>query len=381
MAIKEDSKVSVIVAGDICPNYRVKKILEAGGNIDCDSKLTQSIINADIAIANLEAPITEAINPIRKIGPHLSSDCRCLVEIKRLGFHLVTIANNHIKDYGEKGILDTIKACKDVGIDYVGGGDNLNNAALPYSITVKNKKVSVINCCEKEFSVADESHAGANALNPIKQYYSIKEAKKKSDIVIVIVHGGIEHYQYPTQRMIETYRFFIDSGADAVINHHQHCYSGYEVYNQKPIFYGLGNFCFDWKGRTGSIWNEGYLVAIDFADTITFKLIPYTQCDDAPCIKSMGMDERDRFDSKLSKINQIIQNKVSLQETFDNFAKNTEAYYKSIIGPWSNRYLLALNRRGLLPYYFPKKKWLLLRSVLFCESHFERFCKMLEDKI
>jgi poly-gamma-glutamate synthesis protein (capsule biosynthesis protein) len=53
--------------------------------------------------------------------------------------------------------------------------------------------------------------------------------------------------------MVETYRFFIEAGADAVVNHHQHCICGYEVYKGKPIFYGLGNFCFDWAKRSTSL--------------------------------------------------------------------------------------------------------------------------------
>lgn len=79
----------------------------------------------------------------------------------------------------------------------------------------------------------------------------------------MIVHGGVEHHQYPTKRMVQTYRFFVDAGADAVINHHQHCPCGYEIYNGKPIYYGLGNFCFDWDGKRDSMWNVGYMVALN----------------------------------------------------------------------------------------------------------------------
>lgn len=94
-----------------------------------------------------------------------------------------------------------------------------------------------------------------------------------------LYHGGKEHYQLPTPRMQKDYRFFVDAGADVVINHHQHCYSGYEQYNDKYIFYGLGNFCFESTLRN-SIWNEGYMLKLKFEDIISFELIPYVQCDD-----------------------------------------------------------------------------------------------------
>ena len=66
--------------------------------------------------------------------------------------------------------------------------------------------------------------------------------------------------------MMETYRFFIEVGADAVVNHHQHCFSGYEIYKNKPIFYGLGNFSFDGIG-SGDRWSSGYIVTLNFSGT------------------------------------------------------------------------------------------------------------------
>ena len=145
---------------------------------------------------------------------------------------------------------------------------------------IGKETLAIVNCCEHESSIASDEHGGSNPLNPIAQYYAIQEAKKKADYVLVIMHGGVEHYQLPTPRMRETYRFFIDARADAVINHHQHCYSGYEIYQGKPIFYGLGNLCFDRSDKRGSIWDEGYLVELSFANSlITHRIIPYHQCD------------------------------------------------------------------------------------------------------
>ncbi len=111
-------------------------------------------------------------------------------------------------------------------------------------ITVDNNKLAFINVCENEFTIATENRGGCNPLNPIKQYYDIKEVKQNADYVFIIVHGGHEYCQQPSIRMKKTYRFFIDAGADMVLNHHQHCFCEYEIYKSKPIFYGLGNYCF-----------------------------------------------------------------------------------------------------------------------------------------
>lgn len=122
----------------------------------------------------------------------------------------------------------------------------------------------------------------------VKQYYDIKEVRSKADYVIVIIYGGVELFWLPTRRMIETYRFFIDAGADAILNHHQHCCSDYEVYNGKPIFYGLGNFCFD-VPNSDYRWTSGYMVEIEFKKSgiIDFAIIPYRQCTEDACVLSL----------------------------------------------------------------------------------------------
>ena len=159
-------------------------------------------------------------------------------------------------------MLDTLMYLNDKQADFVGGGNSLRQASETLYKSIDGHTLAVINCCEHEFSIATETSSGANPLNPIQQYYKIQEARKNADYVLVIVHGGHEHYQLPSPRMKETYRFFVDAGADAVVNHHQHCYSGYEVYNGKPIFYGIGNFLFDREGVRNSIWNEGDMVLL-----------------------------------------------------------------------------------------------------------------------
>ena len=83
--------------------------------------------------------------------------------------------------------------------------------------------------------------------------------------------------------MQKWYRHFVDMGADAVVNHHQHCISGYEIYQEKPIFYGLGNFCFDsFREQPVSQWNYGYAVKLTVDKKISVDLIPYTQFAEQP---------------------------------------------------------------------------------------------------
>ena len=276
------------------------------------------------------------------------------------------MANNHIFDYGTDGLYKSIECCKNVGLDVVGVGKNLQEAECTLYVDIAGKKLAIISCCEHEFSIATDTTGGANPLNPIRQYYCIQEAKKNADYVLVIVHGGHEHYQLPSPRMQETYRFFVDAGADAVVNHHQHCYSGYENYNDSPIFYGLGNFCFDWEGTPTREWTEGYLVEIDFDATITFKIYPYCQYGDYATINLL---EEDIFNEAINKLNKIISNPESLKNSSLDYYNRSKDEIASFLEPIRNRYIRGLQNRGLLPKLM-NNKWLpVLSNAVMCEAH------------
>ena len=258
--------MKVLVAGDLAPVERLEeKILLRKFSEIFPDNLRRIIKSADYSFVNFECPIIEdGYQPIPKCGPNLSCIPESAEAIRYAGFTSVTMANNHILDFGANGLYKTVECCKNNDLHIVGVGKNLEDANKVLYLEKDGKRLAVINCCEHEFSIATDTAAGANPLNPIRQFYAIQEAKGKADYVLVIVHGGHEHYQLPSPRMQETYRFFIDAGADAVINHHQHCYSGYEIYHHKPIFYGIGNFCFDENGQRECFWNEGYMVKLKF---------------------------------------------------------------------------------------------------------------------
>lgn len=285
--------MKVLIAGDFCQRFRtIEKIenQEFGSMFDA----IKPIVNeSDVKIVNFEFPIViEKGKPIKKIGPTLKGTVHAVDAIKYAGFNVCTLANNHILDQGDSCCIETKNLLEQKGVFAVGVGADLNDAGNILYMELEGEKLAIINCCENEFSIATDHTPGANPLRPIRQFYKIKEARRNADFVLVIVHGGIEQYQLPTPRMVENYHFFIDAGADAVVNHHQHCYSGYEVYNSKPIVYGLGNFLFDNPGSRHCIWNEGYMVQINFDEEISFDLHPYTQCNEKPNVCPMNEEKK-----------------------------------------------------------------------------------------
>lgn len=364
--------MKVLVAGDFCPLSRLAKAFDEDKFNEVLGDVREVIFSADYSIANFECPITKGgEEAISKRGPNLRCSSKGMEAIRWTGFNGVTIANNHILDYGERGIENTITACKQNKIDVVGGGRNLQEASSILYKDIQGKKIAIINCCEHEFSVATEEKAGANPLNPIQQYYSIKEAKNKADYVLVIVHGGHEHFRLPSPRIQETYKFFIDAGADAVVNHHQHCYSGYEVYKDKPIFYGIGNFCFDWDPvKNDNLWNYGYMVMLTFSEeSVRFELLPYKQCAEEVKVELLP---ENAFDNEIKRINSIIGDTAALKKAVEEYYKKSLGATHRLFEPYQNKFLLGAQNRGWIPYLLGKGQRLRLQNCIICESHLEK---------
>ena len=317
----------IVLCGDYSPNSIVKN----AGEPAFSAEICNLLRNSTLSFVNLECPLSDTpANRIPKQGPALLGAINNLNYIKELGFKGVTMANNHILDYGEKALEDTLKAVKEHGLYYVGAGKNIKDASQILYAEIEGGTIAIINCCEHEFSIAIDNHAGANPQDPVLLYGQILEAKKKADYVIVIIHGGVEHYQYPTPRMVRTYRFFVDAGADAVINHHQHCPCGFEEYKSAPIFYGLGNFFFPWDGKKDSIWNFGYMVKLSLEGNhkVEYDIIPYRQCDGNYEVNLLEGDDLQSFNKMMNQLNDSLQDEKELRRKLKEFNKANNYLYK-----------------------------------------------------
>lgn len=367
--------IKVIIAGDFCDHGRVSEKIEGGEYGILFDDIKPILRDSDFKVLNFEFPIVQGEgNPIRKAGPVLRGQEKSIDAIKYAGFNVCTLANNHILDQGAECCLNTKKLLEKSGVRTVGVGEDISQARDVLYLEKDHEKLAVINCCENEFSIATKNTGGANPINPVQQYYKILEAKKKADYVIVIAHGGAEYCQIPTPRMKELYHYFVEIGADAVINHHQHCYSGFEVYKNKPIFYGLGNLLFDWDGRRNGTWNEGYMTSLNFQEDgkVTFDLISYTQCNDRPSVKINDEKNAEKFNSKLDNINRIIKDDDLLLKEWQNWIENNSKYFLLDFQPYNNRFLKALFIRGLLPSFITERKKYSIMNHITCESHLER---------
>lgn len=358
--------MKVFVTGDFVPRFRVKDMIERG-DYSFFNEVVALTKGSDYSIINLEAPVVDGEGiPIEKTGPNLKSHPNTMKAVRYSGFSCVTLANNHFYDYGDKGVMDTLRECDENGIDHVGGGMNLAEAETVLYKQIGDETLAVVNFCENEWSIATATSGGSAPLNLVHNIRNIQDARKKANYVLVIVHGGAEQYQLPSLRMKETYRFFIEQGADAVVNHHQHCYSGYEVYKGRPIFYGLGNFCFDKNDPNNMLWNEGYAVELSLeACGISFRVCPYVQCSEKPIVRFIN--DNPSFDDKLKHLNSIIANDAALLESFKELA-NTKSFML-FLEPYSTKFSKTLNAKGILPSFITRKRKRIIMNIFRCEAH------------
>lgn len=367
-------EIQIIVAGDYSPKERIQKAIDCNEWHNLFPGLKEILSDTDYSIVNFESTIAEPSDKtITKIGSHLKTDYPSMYVLKKLGFDMITLANNHSMDYGETALLRTLDEAKKMRVETVGAGKNQEEAQKAKIINIKGKKLAVINACEHEFSIANRDKAGANSIDVIYISRQIAECKKNVDYVIVIIHGGVEHYQLPSMRMKKLYRYFVDCGADAVVNHHQHCFSGYEVYNGKPIFYGIGNFCFDSASDNKvrhETYNYGFMVKLRFEDDqVGFDLFPYEQCYQRAGVYLL--EDRKKFDEKIDELNNEIESENRLAERFIQMAKRKRSGFVNVLIPYNNRIMLSLNARGLMPDMINKRKKMNLAAKINCESHLD----------
>ena len=200
--------MKILIAGDFVPRERVLEKIKKNDYADVFADLKPYIDQADYSILNLEAPLvldSSRAQPIQKVGPSLGAPLETIDVIKSAGFNCVTLANNHIMDYGAQALKDTISTLNEKHILHVGAGQSLNDASKVLYLDDGAQVVAVVNFCENEFSIAGDNSAGAFPLSIVKNYHQIQEAKEGADRVVVIVHGGHELYQLPSPRMKELF--------------------------------------------------------------------------------------------------------------------------------------------------------------------------------
>ena len=236
----------LFIAGDIMLGRNVEKQIESK-SFESLFKPIKDITGNNPLIANLESPLTQSTansleennSPKFKGKPHLAK------ELLKNNFVAMSIANNHIFDYGLEGFLDTKKTLNNNNIKTFGAGKNLTNSLAPAKLSINNTNILLYGASYRP--LADNKKAGVNNAysNFLLKEISSKKANEKADVIIVFLHTGLEMLQYPLPRDQKLAKSLIDYGADIIIGGHPHCIQVKEKYKNKFIFYSLGDLVFD----------------------------------------------------------------------------------------------------------------------------------------
>jgi poly-gamma-glutamate synthesis protein (capsule biosynthesis protein) len=370
--------VKILITGDFCPINRIESLALDNKHKAIINDYIDVFQGNDLNIVDLECPLTLTEKKRIKYGPHQKAHPQNIGILKYANVNLVTMANNHIMDFGSQGAIDTIDLCKENGIETVGIGKDFEEAADPYTEIIKGRRIAILNYADEEFITSRDGLFTCNPLNPLKMFYDIQNAKAQNERVIIIVHGGNEHYQLPSPRIKALYRYLVDIGSDVVVAHHTHIYSGYEIYNGKPIFYGLGNFIYDWPENEDRGWNWGYAVRLEISERIDFELIPLRQGGEDPGVFHLSHEQKVEFQNSIEELNRIILDDTLIEAEFKIYCKKVYPMYEDFIEPKVGAVLTHLRRRGFFPRFVSRRKRLLLLNLIRCESHRDVLVRMLK---
>jgi len=244
--------------------------------------------DADISVANLECALTNAVthHPTKPI--FFKGKPEYVYGLNYAGIDAVTLANNHIYDYLDDGLTETVETLDANGVVNFGAGINSYFAKKPAFVSRKGLAVALLGASDRTgqynnyqpYLNAGFNKAGFAELTEFNIAEQIESARN-SDLIIFQMHSGREYstaphkidaldgdefydenYCKPAKSDIAIRRFAIDSGADAVICHHPHIAQGFEVYKGKLIAHSLGNFVFD-MGYAETFWS---VILKGFAD-------------------------------------------------------------------------------------------------------------------
>lgn len=263
-------------------------------NLLIDDGIKAFLSGNDYNVINFESPVTPCrITKKRRLAHRSGPETLDFVK-DNIPNPVLSFANNHMMDFGPIGVVDTIDACKERNIPYLGIGLDVKEAGR-YVMLGDEIKVGVLAIEYKKHLIASENAGGPlheSSTDMIK--HKLEKLKKRADYIVVVYHGGEEFLHTPmpyTRRQLKKY---LSWGADVVVAHHPHVVQGFEpVGDNKMIFYSLGNFVFDTDyQRVQDDTDNGMLLRLSFdKNGFSYETLP-THIDRENKKVSVGSDMR-----------------------------------------------------------------------------------------
>ena len=250
------------------------------GVSDCFSEaVKEELCSADVTVVNNEFTYSDSKKPLEGKDYVFKAKKEAVEYLNLFGTDIVSIANNHVYDYGKEGLESTIEVLKKAGIDTVGAGNNIEEASTTQYYIVDGRKIGIISATQIEkFShytkAATQKEAGVfKMLDPSLLIEKIQKDKQICDFLIAFVHWGNEGTEFFEFDQVELAKQMAEAGVDAIVGGHPHRLQGCEFVENVPVAYSIGNFWFS----TGSLYTSIAQIRIDKDGKLAMRMIPCLQ--------------------------------------------------------------------------------------------------------
>ncbi len=331
--MKHTPAISVAVVGDICPIGPLENALLNGETHRYLGPLAPILADADLAIGNLEVPLCRGESPIAKVGSNFRASPDLAAVLRRAGFDLMTMANNHILDQGVEGLRETLAALDAAGMPHCGADLTHTAASAPAWLDIQGARVAVLNFAEGEYAQAQDDGPGTARLDPGWPEHCLRQAREEADYVIAIAHVGNEYQPIPSPLTVRHCRRMAEAGADAVIAHHAHIPQPMEMHGNVPIAFCVGNALFGrpWTAEHQAAkpcWYLGLAARLDLsASDASLTLEPFRQRPDLT-LAPLGERGRTSFDRYLQRCAAIVADPLRHQRLWEQEARPLFRYWQ-----------------------------------------------------
>lgn len=245
----EEQEATLLFAGDLfLTDLLQSKYNQQGISAAASDSLLSVLREADIFMLNEEFPFGTTGEPMEEKEYTFRVDPSYSTVLSELGVDIVTLANNHMLDFGRGPLTETLNTLDQAGIAHVGAGENIDEAKALKTFEMDGRTIGFLGASrvipEHSWNASSGSSGLFTTYDAAALVEQIQKAEESCDFTVVYVHWGIEKNTQPEEYQKTLARQYIDAGADAVIGAHPHVLQGIEFYQGKPIFYSLGNFIF-----------------------------------------------------------------------------------------------------------------------------------------
>jgi len=305
--LNEDKNVEFTIAagGDVMMSRHVgTKIRESGDDAMPFRKIADIFSQADIAFVNLESPFYDQGDYVTE-GMVFKTEPEYIAGLNLAGIDMVSLANNHMRNRGQSGLIYTMDYLEKNNIKYSGAGRNFNEAHQAGEVEIDGLRIAFLSYT---YSDGNDFTSSVSREDPDVAFMDVEQmitdvnlARENNDIIIVSMHAGVEYKHYPNQQQEEFAHAAIESGAELVLGHHPHVVQSVEQYGDGFIVYSLGNLVFDqmWSEDT----REGVIARCNFVNSnieniefIPIKIENYsqprlaTEAESGKILRDMGLE-------------------------------------------------------------------------------------------